>query len=146
MRALLIEDNQVVADSIRTMLMPESFGVDTVAFGEDGVATASTDDYDIILLDLMLPDIDGHDVLSRLREGGVETPILVLSGQAEAENKEKCLDSGADDYLAKPFDRKEFLARINELTRRDRHDACLPVEAGQFKVNFDTNTFLMMYR
>lgn len=143
MRALLIEDNQVVADSIRTMLMPESFGVDTVAFGEDGVATASTDDYDIILLDLMLPDIDGHDVLSRLREGGVETPILVLSGQAEAENKEKCLDNGANEYLTKPFDRGELLTRINELTQ---DDTARPVEAGRFKVKFDTNTFLMMYR
>jgi len=143
MRALLIEDNQVVADSIRTMLVPESFGVDTVAFGEDGVATASNDDYDIILLDLMLPDIDGHDVLNRLRKGGVDTPILVLSGQAEAESKEKCLDNGANEYLTKPFDRSDLLMRINELTRVD---AARSVEAGGLKVNFDTNTFLMMHR
>lgn len=144
MRALLIEDDQVVSDSLRTMLVPHGFGVDAVAFGEDAVATAGTEDYDIIVLDLNLPDIDGYEVLRHLREDGVPTPVLVLSGQAEEESKQKCLDAGADDYLTKPHERAELLTRIDALTRGDGNR--LPIEVGRLRVHFDTHTFLMMYR
>lgn len=146
MRALLIEDNKVVSDSIRTILIPEDFEVDTVAFGADGITTARRDGYDIIILDLMLPDIDGHDVLRRLREAGIMTPVLILTGLEEAENKDKCLESGADDYLTKPLDRSDFLTRLNALTRDGRAEGQAAGEASPLKVNFDTNTFLMMYR
>lgn len=146
MRALLIEDNQVVADSIRTILVPEDYTVDTVAFGQDGVTTAIRGAYDVIILDLVLPDIDGHDVLQQLREAGADTPILVLSGLEETEHKARCLDAGADDFLTKPLKRTELLARLGALTRREQWDQPLPVGAGRFTVNLDTNTFLMMYR
>ncbi len=146
MRALLIEDHRVVSDSIRMMLAPEDFEVDIIAFGKDGVTTARTGDYDVILLDLILPDIDGYDVLRQLRGAGVAAPILVLSGLDEIENKTKCLENGADDYLAKPIDRGKFIARVNALTRSANKDAPLPFDAGPLTVNLDTNTFLMLYR
>ena len=146
MRALLIEDNQVVTDSIRTMLVPEAYQVDTVAFGEDGLAAARRGGHDIIILDLVLPDIDGHDVLRRLRKSGVESPILVLSGLEEAENKERCLDNGADEYMSKPLKRKEFLDSLESLTRRGSMSVRAPSDAGRLGVSLDTNTFLMMYR
>ncbi len=146
MRALLIEDSKVVSDSIRTILIPEDFEVDTVAFGADGITTARRDGYDIIILDLMLPDIDGHDVLRRLREAGVRTPVLILSGLEEAENKDRCLDNGADDYLSKPLDRKDFLTRLSALTDDGKSAAQEPGDVSPVKVNFDTNTFLMMDR
>jgi two-component system cell cycle response regulator CtrA len=146
MRALVIEDNQVVTDSIRTILRPEDYDVDTVAFGEDGVVTARRDGYDVIILDLMLPDIDGHDVLCRMRKAGVRTPVLILSGLEEALNKDKCLDNGADDYLTKPLDRKDFLTSLSALTQEGKNGARTPSEARYVKVNLDTNTFLMMHR
>ncbi len=146
MRALLIEDHRVVSDSIRMMLSQEDFESDTVAFGKDGVATARTSDYDVIILDLILPDIDGYDVLRHLRDAGVAAPVLILSGLEESENKAKSLKYGANDYLAKPFDRSELVARVTGLTHQDSGDEQMPFGIGRPTVNVDTNTFLMMYR
>ena len=146
MRALLIEDNKFVSDSIRTMLVPAEYEVDTVAFGEYGLATAKRGGHDVIILDLMLPDIDGHDVLCRMRREGVESPILILTGLEEAENKARCLDNGADDFLTKPLDRMGFLSRLEGLTQGGREAVSPSDDGGRLAVNFDTNTFLIMHR
>ncbi len=112
MRVLLVEDDSATARSIELMLRGGGFVVDTSEFGEDGIEVGKLYDYDIILLDLMLPDIDGYEVLRRLRAQKVTTPILILSGLSEMDNKIKGLGFGADDYLTKPFDRRELIARI----------------------------------
>ena len=102
MRVLLIEDDSAVAQSIELMLKSESFNVYTTDLGEEGVDLGKLYDYDIILLDLNLPDMSGYDVLKQLRVSKIKTPILILSGLAGIEDKDKGLGVGADDYLTKP--------------------------------------------
>eukprot|EP01093_Parvamoeba_rugata_P012518 TRINITY_DN366_c0_g5_i1.p2 TRINITY_DN366_c0_g5~~TRINITY_DN366_c0_g5_i1.p2 ORF type:complete len:196 (+),score=33.97 TRINITY_DN366_c0_g5_i1:28-615(+) len=97
-------------------------------------------DYDIILLDLMLPDIDGYEVLRRLRDARVDTPVLILSGLTETEDKVKGLGFGADDYLTKPFDKVELLARIQAIVRRSRGHAQSMISTGKLNVNLDART------
>ena len=116
----------------------EGLIVDIAEFGEDGLEIGKLYDYDIILLDLMLPDMDGYEVLRRLRAARVETPILILSGLAELDNKIKGLGFGADDYLTKPFDRRELLARIQAIVRRAHGHSDSAVETGRLKVNLTT--------
>ena len=118
MRVLLIEDDSATAASIEMMLRSEGFICDTTDLGEDGLEIGKLYDYDIIVLDLMLPDLDGYEVLRRLRAARVRTPILILSGLAELDHKIKGLGFGADDFLTKPFDRREFIARIQAIVRR----------------------------
>lgn len=121
MRILLIEDDSATAQSIQLMLKSEGYICDTTDLGEDGLEIGKLYDYDIMILDLMLPDIDGYEVVRRLREARVETPILILSGLNEADNKVKGLGVGADDYLTKPFDPEELVLRVrNLLYRTDR--------------------------
>src|SRR6202041_674623 len=120
MRVLLVEDDTPVAKSIELMLQAEGFIVDTTDLGEDGLEIGKIYDYDIIILDLMLPDIDGYEVLRRLRAARVSTPILILSGLAELDHKIKGLGFGADDFLTKPFDRRELIARIQAIVRRSK--------------------------
>src|SRR5712672_3106314 len=102
MLVLLIEDDTTVAQSLQLMLKSEGFVVDATDMGEDGLEIGKLYDYDIILLDLMLPDIEGYEVLRRLRAARVRTPILILSGLAELDHKIKGLGFGADDFLTKP--------------------------------------------
>ena len=111
MRVLLVEDDTPIARSIQMMLQSEGFVVDVTDLGEDGLEIGKLYDYDIIVLDLLLPDIDGYEVLRRLRAARVQTPILILSGLNEPNNKVKGLGFGADDYLTKPFDKAELIAR-----------------------------------
>jgi two-component system, cell cycle response regulator CtrA len=103
MRVLLVEDDPPTAASIKLMLEKENFICDTTDLGEDGLEIGKIYDYDIIILDLMLPDIDGYEVLRRLRAARVRTPILILSGLAELDHKIKGLGFGADDFLTKPL-------------------------------------------
>jgi two-component system, cell cycle response regulator CtrA len=110
MRVLLIEDDSATAKGIELMLQAESFNVYTTDLGEEGLDLGKLYDYDIILLDLNLPDMHGYDVLKKLRVAKVGTPILILSGMAEPDNKVKGLGFGADDYMTKPFDRRELVA------------------------------------
>jgi len=140
MRVLLIEDDPDTAESIALMLRAEKFVVDTTEFGEDGLEIGKLYDYDIILLDLVLPDIDGYEVLRRLRQSRVATPILIVSGLGELDNKIKGLGFGADDYLTKPFDRRELIARIHAIVRRSKGHAQSVIETGELKVNLDTKT------
>src|ERR1700685_756318 len=118
MRGLLIEDDSATAASIEMMLRTEGFICDTTDLGEDGLEIGKLYDYDIIILDLMLPDIDGYEVLRRLRAARVRTPILILSGLGELDHKIKGLGFGADDFLTKPFDRRELIARLQAIVLR----------------------------
>ncbi len=140
MRVLLVEDDTSVASSIVSMLRAEGFIVDTTDLGEDGLEIGKIYDYDIILLDLMLPDIDGYEVLHRLRAARVETPILILSGLTEMQHKVKGLGYGADDYLTKPFHKSELIARIQAIIRRSKGHSQSIISAGRLAVNLDTRT------
>src|SRR5436853_601659 len=123
MRVLLIEDDSAVAQSIELMLKSESFNVYTTDLGEEGVDLGKLYDYDIILLDLNLPDMSGYDVLKQLRVSKIKTPILILSGLAGIEDKVKGLGVGADDYMTKPFHKDELVARIHAIVRRSKGHA-----------------------
>jgi two-component system cell cycle response regulator CtrA len=140
MRVLLIEDDSSTARSIELMLKSEGYICDTTDLGEDGLEIGKLYDYDIIILDLMLPDIDGYEVLRRLRASRVSTPILILSGLAELDNKLKGLGFGADDYLTKPFDKRELIARIQAIVRRSKGHSDSVIKTGRLIVNLDTRT------
>ena len=140
MRVLLVEDDSATAKSIEMMLRSESYVCDTTDLGEDGLEIGKLYDYDIILLDLMLPDIDGYEVLRRLRASQVKTPILILSGLAELDAKIKGLGFGADDYLTKPFDKRELIARIQAIVRRSKGHSDSVIKTGKLTVNLDTRT------
>jgi two-component system cell cycle response regulator CtrA len=120
MRVLLVEDEVSVAQSIELMLKSENFNTYTTDLGEEGVDLGKLYDYDIILLDLNLPDMSGYEVLRSLRVAKVKTPILILSGMAGIEDKVKGLGFGADDYLTKPFHKDELVARIHAIVRRSK--------------------------
>jgi two-component system cell cycle response regulator CtrA len=123
MRILLVEDDTTVAQSIELMLKSENFITYTTDLGEEGVDLGKLYDYDIILLDLNLPDMSGYEVLRSLRLAKVKTPVLVLSGMSSIEDKVKGLGFGADDYLTKPFHKDELIARIHAIVRRSKGHA-----------------------
>jgi two-component system cell cycle response regulator CtrA len=140
MRVLLIEDDRAIAQSIELMLNFESFNVYTTNVGEEGIDLGKLYDYDIILLDLNLPDISGFEVLRSLRISKVMTPILILSGLAGIEDKVKGLGFGADDYMTKPFHKDELVARIHAIVRRSEGHAQSVIQTGDLVVNLDTKT------
>lgn len=140
MRVLLIEDDSSAAKGIELMLKSEGYIVDITDQGQDGLEIGKLYDYDIIILDLMLPDMDGYEVLKRLRAGKVNTPILILSGLSEMDNKIKGLGIGADDYLTKPFDKRELVARIQAIVRRSQGHAQSTIATGKLVVNLDSRT------
>src|SRR5271169_4927536 len=140
MRVLLIEDDGATARSIELMLKSESFNVYTTDLGEEGIDLGKIYDYDIILLDLNLPDMSGFDVLRKLRVSKVKTPILILSGLAGMEDKIKGLGFGADDYITKPFHKDELIARIRAIVRRSKGHAQSVIQTGDLVVNLDTKT------
>ncbi len=140
MRVLLIEDDQSTAKSIELMLKSDGYVVDATDMGEDGLEIGKLYEYDIIILDLMLPDLDGYEVLKRLRAAKVETPILILSGLSELDSKLKGLGFGADDYLTKPFDKRELMARIQAIVRRSKGHAQSVIKTGPITVNLDART------
>lgn len=140
MRVLLIEDESTMAKSIEMMLKSEGHVVDSTDMGEDGLEIGKIYDYDIIILDLMLPDMDGYDVLKQMRASKIDTPILILSGLSELDNKIKGLGFGADDYLTKPFDKRELMARVQAIIRRSKGHAQNTIEMGRLVVNLDSRT------
>ncbi len=117
MKILIVEDDRQTAEAIRDV-MKDYYAVDVSHSGEDGEYLASVNDYDAIILDVVLPDMDGVDVCKNIRENEVKSPILMLTGKSEIKDKVTALDSGADDYLTKPFKFAELLARIRALMRR----------------------------
>ncbi|MBL4807460.1 MAG: response regulator transcription factor [Rhodobacteraceae bacterium] len=140
MRVLLVEDDPMTAKSIEMMLTSANLNVYTTDLGEEGIDLAKLYDYDIILLDLNLPDMNGHEVLRQLRLAKIETPILILSGMDDTENKIKGFGFGADDYLTKPFHREELVARIHAIVRRSKGHAQSTIETGDVSVNLDAKT------
>jgi two-component system cell cycle response regulator CtrA len=140
MRVLIVEDDTATSASIELVLKAEGFICDTTDLGEDGLEIGKLYDYDIIVLDLMLPDIDGYEVLRRLRAARVRTPILILSGLGELDHKIKGLGFGADDFLTKPFDKRELVARIHAIIRRAKGHSESIIRTGRFTVNLDTRT------
>jgi two-component system, cell cycle response regulator CtrA len=140
MRVLLVEDDSATATSISMMLQAQGFVCDTTDLGEDGLEIGKLYDYDIIILDLMLPDIDGYEVLRRLRQAKVRTPILILSGLSGLDNKVKGLGFGADDFLSKPFERRELVARIQAIVRRAKGHAESAIRTGKLTVNLEGRT------
>ena len=140
MRILLVEDDQLTAQSIELMLTSEGYVVDHAEYGEDGLEIGKLYDYDLIILDIMLPDIDGYEVLRRLRDSRIETPVLILSGLGEMDHKIKGLGYGADDYLTKPFDKRELMARIQAIVRRARGHSQSTIAVGALSINLDTRS------
>jgi two-component system cell cycle response regulator CtrA len=141
MRVLLVEDDPAMQKSVKLMLASDGgYIVDATSLGEDGLEIGKLYDYDIIILDLMLPDIDGYEVLRRLRAARVTTPILILSGLSDLDNKIKGLGFGADDYITKPFDKRELIARVQAIIRRSKGHSESVIRTGRLAVNLDAKT------
>ena len=140
MRVLLVEDDPATARSIEMMLTHANLNVYSTNMGEEGIDLAKLYDYDLILLDLNLPDINGHEVLRQLRLARIETPILILSGEDGTESKIKGFGFGADDYLTKPFHREELVARIHAIIRRSKGHSQSIIQTGKISVNLDAKT------
>ncbi|MEM5468156.1 response regulator transcription factor CtrA [Celeribacter marinus] len=140
MRILLIEDDPTTSKSIEMMLSHANLNVYSTDLGEEGIDLAKLYDYDLILLDLGLPDMNGHEVLRQLRLARVDTPILILSGADDTENKIKGFGFGADDYLTKPFHREELVARIHAIIRRSKGHSQSIIKTGKIDVNLDAKT------
>jgi two-component system cell cycle response regulator CtrA len=140
MRILLVEDDPTTSKSIEMMLQNANLNVYATDLGEEGIDLAKLYDYDLILLDLNLPDMNGHEVLRQLRIAKVETPILILSGADDTESKLKGFGFGADDYMTKPFHRQELIARIHAIVRRSKGHAQSVIATGKFTVNLDAKT------
>ena len=139
MRVLLIEDDPATSQSIEMMLASAGFVCETSDSGEDGIEISKLYDYDIIILDLMLPDMDGYQVLHKMRAARVCTPILILSGLRAPDDKIKGLGVGADDYLTKPFDKRELVARIHAIVRRAKGHSQSVIRTGKLMINLDSH-------
>ena len=140
MRILLVEDDPTTSKSVEIMLSNANLNVYATDLGEEGIDLARLYDYDLILLDLNLPDMNGHEVLRQLRLAKIETPTLILSGYDDAENKIKSFGFGADDYMTKPFHREELIARIHAIVRRSKGHAQSAIQTGKVLVNLDAKT------
>ena len=140
MRVLLVEDDPTTSKSIELMLTHANLNVYATDLGEEGIDLAKLYDYDLILLDLNLPDMNGLEVLRQLRLARVDTPILILTGSCDTESKIKGFGFGADDYLTKPFHREELVARIHAIIRRSKGHSQSVITTGTIAVNLDAKT------
>ncbi len=140
MRALVVEDDAVSAKLIDTALRGEGIIGEMAASGEDAIDLAKHYDFDIIVLDLRLPDIEGFEVVRRIRAAKVRTPVLILSGKNETDDKVRGLSTGADDYLTKPFHKSELVARIHAIVRRSKGHSESIIKTGSLVVNLDTRS------
>src|SRR5581483_11475088 len=135
MRILVVEDDHTIAQAIKEGLEQEAFAVDVNYDGEDGYNSATNDEYDLILLDVMLPGMDGFTIAKKLREDKIHSPILMLTARDQVPDKVRGLNTGADDYMAKPFSFEELLARIRALLRRPHQQLDEVLEAGDLSLN-----------
>src|ERR1700685_924487 len=140
MRVLLVEDDSSTAKAIELSLASEGIICDTTQLGEEGLEIGKLYDYDIIILDLMLPDIDGYEVLRRFRAARITTPILILSGLSGPDHKIKGLGYGAEDYPPKPFNKGKLIARIQAIVRRSKGHSESIIRTGKLAVNLDTRS------
>ncbi|HHL21637.1 MAG TPA: response regulator transcription factor [Aliiroseovarius sp.] len=140
MRILLVEDDPTTSRSIELMLGHANLNVYATDLGEEGIDLAKLYDYDLILLDLNLPDMNGMEVLRQLRMARIDTPILILTGSDDTESKIKGFGFGADDYMTKPFHREELVARIHAIIRRSKGHAQSVIRTGEIEVNLDAKT------
>jgi two-component system cell cycle response regulator CtrA len=140
MRALVVEDDPVSAKLIETALKEEGIISEPADSGEDAIDLAKHYDFDIIVLDLGLPDMEGFDVVRRLRAAKVRTPVLILSAMLETDDKVRGLTTGADDYLTKPFHKSELIARIHAIVRRSKGHSESVIKTGKLVVNLDTRS------
>ncbi len=140
MRILLVEDDPTTSKSIELMLSHANLNVYSTDMGEEGIDLAKLYDYDLILLDLNLPDINGHEVLRQLRVARIDTPILILTGEDDTQSKIKGFGFGADDYMTKPFHRDELVARIHAIIRRSKGHSQSVIRTGKVAVNLDAKT------
>ena len=138
MRVLVVEDEQKIAYAIKKGLEQETYSVDLAFTGVEGYDLSSTEEYDVIILDLMLPEMSGMEVCSKLRLNKIQTPILMLTAKAELEDKVQGLNCGADDYLVKPFAFEELLARIRALLRRPAASLEAELRCGDLSLNPQT--------
>ena len=139
MRILVIEDEKKIADFVRRGLKEEGYAVDIAYDGEQGYFLAKTNDYDVILLDLMLPKIDGITLCKRLKEESVASPVIMLTAKDTVKDKVRGLDSGADDYLTKPFDFEELLARIRAILRKKDSGAATKLQVEDLTLDLVTH-------
>jgi two-component system, OmpR family, response regulator len=139
MRLLIIEDDPMLAQAIKDGLEQEAFAVDMVHDGEEGYNAASSEDYDLIILDILLPGMDGMTIAQKLRETAVRTRILILSAKDQAADKIEGLNLGADDYMVKPFSFEELLARVRALLRRPEEGTGEVLYAGDLTLNTITH-------
>ena len=135
MRILVVEDEHRIANSIKKGLEMEKYAVDVAYEGTSGFDLASTEDYDLIILDLMLPGMDGITICKELRKKQIHTPILILTAKGQIQDKVQGLDSGADDYLTKPFSFEELLARARALFRRPKNSLDTVLTVGELELN-----------
>lgn len=138
MQILIVEDEVSLADAITAILKKEQYFVDAVYNGKDGLDYALSGIYDLILLDIMLPEMNGLDVLKAIRNNGISTPVMLLTARTEVNDKIKGLDCGADDYLTKPFNKGELLARVRALTRRKGEIPSNELKFGDIVLNQST--------
>lgn len=140
MRLLVVEDEKALCESIAKGLRLDGYEVDTAFDGEEAMDIISTDSYDLIILDLNLPGMDGLDILKNMRENDNETNVLILSARGGLNDKIEGLDSGANDYLCKPFHFEELEARVRSLTRRRTVQNNIVLECGEISLNTKTRT------
>ncbi len=139
MRILVVEDERTLANLIKEGLEEENFSVDVAYDGEEGLFLAENEPYDAIILDIMLPKVDGIEILKRVRAKGIKTPVLMLTAKSSIEDKVLGLDSGADDYLTKPFSFEELLARLRAILRRAFGETDNVVRVADLELNLNTH-------
>ncbi|CAN5199610.1 response regulator transcription factor [soil metagenome] len=142
MRILVVEDEHKIAQSIKKGLEQENYVVDIVFDGQQGYDYAVSEEYDAIILDRMLPGMEGVEIVTKLREKQIHTPVLLLTARGQVEDRVDGLDSGADDYLVKPFAFTELIARIRALVRRPKQQLSASLQLGDLTLN--TTTFTVM--